>query len=780
MLGVTNTPYLGENEMSQTSANRSEAFGRLLSGAINSIATYEGRTAPAVEDELGQLLHLSGKTIQRYKAGNLPPEARTVEVLAEAAVRRGYLGREWLGRFLHAARYPAADTLLNQLCPAAQTRTRPPRVYHNLPAPTYSQFVMREQAFTEVLDGLQQRSAAVLVVGLGGNGKTSLAREMAARCLQEDVGAARFDAAVWVSDKDRPGTTNLSVVLDEIARTLDYPGFTQFAHDEKRYEVEQLLRRQRVLLVVDNFETITDGALLTWLLRLPEPSKALITSREYGRAFRNSTIVLDLRGMREEEAQTLVNQRLRMLRMEQLVSERAQLEPLLAVTGGNPKAIEIALGLVKHERRTFQQVIDDLHAARGELFDDLFTRAWALLDEAARRVLMVMTFFPISANGDALAATADVHGYSFEHAVERLVDLALLDVQQDDLNNTPRYALHPLVRVFANAKLINKLNIEIQARERWITHYISITRQVGFCWNDLSRLLLLDNEHETICAVVEWLFEQKRYEEVITLERGSGYYFHVRGLWKKQLFLNELRITAAQRAGNFQREVRGIAYRIEMLSRQGELREAKKWSMQLQEVIADRQIPEDLLWALPMSQAFVSVAGCEYDLAVQAWREFVSLTSSSNAHLRTNYGRRWLATCLYFTGEFEEARTVFEEVSKTASQLGHERSLAVSQVMLGYIDVAQNKLVEAEQRLQDNLRRALHYQDRENIARIQLGFARLHMAHGAFSAARTALAEAIDLFERLGMRRGLAEAHEVLADLEFRVLAEMNEHHGNC
>jgi hypothetical protein len=35
------------------SPNRSETFGRLLSGAINSIATYEGRTAPVVEEELG-------------------------------------------------------------------------------------------------------------------------------------------------------------------------------------------------------------------------------------------------------------------------------------------------------------------------------------------------------------------------------------------------------------------------------------------------------------------------------------------------------------------------------------------------------------------------------------------------------------------------------------------------------------------------------------------------------------------------------------------------------
>src|SRR6266540_207290 len=233
--------------------NRNETFGRLLSGAINSIATYEGRTTPIIEEELGQLLTLSGKTIQRYKAGHLPPEERAIEILAAAAVQRGYLGREWLQRFLHAARYPFAGKLLDRLCPIGPARPRPPRVYHNLPAPTYSQFVMRAQAFAEVIDGLQQRSAVVLIAGLGGNGKTSLAREVAAQCLTDASDVPQFDAVVWVSDKDRPSTTNLSVVLDEIARTLDYPGFTQFAYDEKLYEVGQLLKRQPVLLVIDNF-----------------------------------------------------------------------------------------------------------------------------------------------------------------------------------------------------------------------------------------------------------------------------------------------------------------------------------------------------------------------------------------------------------------------------------------------------------------------------------------------------------------------------------------------
>ena len=98
--------------------NQSEIFGRLLRGAINSIAAYEGKSAASVEEELGAQIGLSGTAIQRYKAGALPPEPRTVQALAEAAVRRGYLGRAWLARFLQAARYPTPDALLAQLADA--------------------------------------------------------------------------------------------------------------------------------------------------------------------------------------------------------------------------------------------------------------------------------------------------------------------------------------------------------------------------------------------------------------------------------------------------------------------------------------------------------------------------------------------------------------------------------------------------------------------------------------------------------------------------------------
>lgn len=103
-----------------SSSTKSTAFRNLLKGAINGIANYEGKTAPRIEEELGALIGVSGKTIQRYKTGYLPPFDRdndAVRVLAEAAIRRGFLGRAWLERFLHAARYPAAETLFKELCP---------------------------------------------------------------------------------------------------------------------------------------------------------------------------------------------------------------------------------------------------------------------------------------------------------------------------------------------------------------------------------------------------------------------------------------------------------------------------------------------------------------------------------------------------------------------------------------------------------------------------------------------------------------------------------------
>src|SRR6266508_2712653 len=108
-------PSMAHSLQERSMSNHNETFGRLLKGAVGSIAAYEGKAAQAVEDELGAQIGVAGSTIQRYKAGYLPPEPRAIQILAEAAVRRGFLSRAWLQRFLQAARYPQMDALIAQL-----------------------------------------------------------------------------------------------------------------------------------------------------------------------------------------------------------------------------------------------------------------------------------------------------------------------------------------------------------------------------------------------------------------------------------------------------------------------------------------------------------------------------------------------------------------------------------------------------------------------------------------------------------------------------------------
>ena len=743
--------------------SRSEQFGRLLKAGIGSIANCEAKTAPAVEADIGEQIGIAGHTIQRYKAGHLPAEARTIEILAEACVRRGYLNREWLQAFLRAAHYPTPDMLLDRLCPAGPGRVRPERVYQNLPAPSYSQFVMRQQAYNDMLDGLAHRSPVVLIASLGGMGKTSLVREVAANCLGNSDATLHFDAVVWVSDKNRAGTTNLSVVLDEIARTLDYPGMTQFAYDDKRREVEQLLRCQKVLLVIDNFETITDRALLDWVLRLPEPSKAIITTREYHREFRSSWPV-DLGGMTHDEAQLLIDQRLKLLKLDSLVGDRSQFAPLIAATGGNPKAIELSLGLIKYERRSLHQIVDDLYAARGALFDDLFARAWSLLDVPARHVLVSLTLFPASASQAALATIASVSGLTFDLAADKLADLALVDTQRASIHDHPRYALHPLVRAFAQGQLASLTDFDVAARQRWLEWCRQLAARVGFCWDDLGRLELLDQEHNTIHAAIMWAVQNKQYATVIELIEGVRYYYNVRGLWDERLTINRIRADAARRIGDRSNEVLALAHHVEIRSKQGMLDEAAKYYEQLEAAERAAALTGEVRFEVQHARALYARACGDLSAAQQIWLKLLDLSSVLGGQ-KYIVNRRWLATCLYQQGKLAEAQQLFRDSLQDALQIQDQRSVIGNMLKLVAIDLDQGNTVDAQARLAECHAAAEYLQDRRRLAEVHRLSARMHRMRGDQRAAESELLAAIDLFERLGMRRELNETRGALQSL---------------
>jgi transcriptional regulator with XRE-family HTH domain len=741
--------------------NRNSEFGRLLSGAINSIAACEGRTAEGIEKDIGDAIGLSGSSIQRYKRGYLPPDPRTVQLLAEAGVRRGFFNRQWLNRFLFVAGYPRIDELLNQLCPIAPTGM-PERVMHNLPRPSYAQFVMREAPFDEVIRALNQRTAAVVVASLGGMGKTSLAREVAERCLDPQFDGPRFDAAVWVSDAARPGFTTLNAVLDEIAQTLDLINLLERSEDDKRRNIEHALRSRRVLLIIDNFETITDTHLLRWLLALPEPSKVLITTREFRREFRQGGWQVELGSMSEDEALAFALQRLRALRFND-APQPGQIAPLIEAAGGNPKAIEMALGSLKLERRPLQEAVADLRHARGELFEELFARNWSLLDEAARRVLLAAALFGASASHDALSAASDVRGAIFNRAVNTLADLSFLNVLQAALESAPRYALHPLVRAFAEQELKKDVAFAAGARQRWLDWHIQLSAHAGYCRDDLKKLDLLDPERDAWHTVAAWARDAGQHEKVLALADGIGYFCYVRGLLNREPNINLIAAEAARAIHQPMQEIKWLSYHVQRLARRGDHTGVAQHLPRLQALADGNTLPADVAEVYHHALASYGFAGGQWDDAEREWRALLAMPGL-HAHVKL-ITVKWLAECLLQKGESAPARQLLADTLRDDPDRDNPRATMALRLALARALLNEGCDDEASALIASCREGVTRHNMERHVPDVLLLEGRLAARQGDATLAQANIAAAIRHFQRQGLQREINAAEAALAQL---------------
>ncbi len=651
-----------------------------------------------------------------------------------------------------------------------------PCIPQNLPS--RGEFIGREKEKEDLRQALASRSYLVAIEGIGGIGKTALALEIAHECWEE----RRFEAVIWTTARERP--IDLTNVLDTIARTLDYPYIAQMPPgEEKEREATKRLRAQTCLLIVDNFETIEDEGVSRFLKNLPEPSKALITSRH---PTVGGARLLPLKGMEPDEALKLIRSEGHRLSLEsvQQAEDRILLR-LYEATGGAPLAIRWAVGQIAQRGQSLDSVLDSLRGAKDDVFGFMFNRSWEMLEEEARRILTVMPIFASSASKGAIEAASGVGGWDFDEGLAQLVEMRLIEVS-GGLEEEPRYEVHPLTRAFGGRELRKDLTLEEEAYLRAAEHYLETLAPYGgrYNWTGYKGYDEIEKEAENIFAIREWCWAAKKWEMLLRLQDLLSLFLYTRGYWQERIRFGEQALQAAEC-------LEDSASRIEILL------EDIGWTLvrfaDMESMMkGQRHIQKAFEISLRSEKPFYTVrAQLRLGILAAWWKDYTKAAEWYEAALeiiakgdvtdkgliaRLKYSLGFLA---YEQENYEEMRKHFEDAFIIYKDLGDE--IGTLRILRRNADLELDcgDLEEAWRLYHESLVLSQRVSRPDYIASSARELAKVEEKQGLRESALRWARKSLEIDERLGAERHIEESRQLVARLERALAAEENNEHNN-
>ncbi|WP_170787080.1 tetratricopeptide repeat protein [Ruegeria lacuscaerulensis] len=156
--------------------------------------------------------------------------------------------------------------------------------FHNLPLPDYEDtgFFPRKKLEAELKKKILGRHPVVTVLGDGGDGKTAVTLQTLYGLLSSND--HDFDAIIWVSAKSsRLTASEIERIETEITNSMavfgEIAGLFEENSGDPMERVLALMGENKILLVIDNLETIIDKKIKKFAEDIPGESKLVLTSR---------------------------------------------------------------------------------------------------------------------------------------------------------------------------------------------------------------------------------------------------------------------------------------------------------------------------------------------------------------------------------------------------------------------------------------------------------------------------------------------------------------------
>ncbi len=336
------------------------------------------------------------------------------------------------------------------------------RIQQRLDVRTYSELVGVVAHLHQLQTLLTGNSTPwlILIEGIGGIGKTALVHQLVNKLIEQ----ATYTDYAWVTARqehldlgggmrtlERPALTTEALV-DGLVRQLgeDDPSLMSLTAAQKLNWLENTCKRNAILIVIDNLETLLDvETLIPVLGRLIDPTRIILTSRirlesEPG-IYHFSVPALD-----EVHSLQLIRLEAKNANLQHVAdASDDELRPIYETVGGNPLALRLLVGQL--HTQNLDLVLEDLRNARGATVEALYTyiyrRSWQRLNQIERDVwLCLPLLLGPSATAQALAQISQHSLDVVRDALDRLARFNLIDCH--GTLNQRFYTIHSLTRTF--------------------------------------------------------------------------------------------------------------------------------------------------------------------------------------------------------------------------------------------------------------------------------------------------------------------------------------------